>query len=75
MRLSNLPDNVTNKDIEDQSADACELCNGETFITGIDRASGEIKCVECDHCDGSGIEPKRFHDQEREDSAFNGDDA
>ena len=61
MRLSNLPDDVTDRMIEGQSADACEKCSGKGYIQAPFKPHQMfLKVIECEHCNGSGVEPKRF---------------
>lgn len=57
MRLSNMPDGVTDKMIEDQSAECCIECEGTGEIESDDIDDG---IIECPNCNGSGVEPKRF---------------
>ena len=60
MRLSNLPDDVTDRMIEDQSAEVCVRCEGEGVIETCSSNPDDESKEQCLHCNGSGVEPKRF---------------
>lgn len=52
----NLPDNVTDKMIDDHfGADPCPECNGDGEINcGCPRCNG-VDCIDCPVCDGTGV--------------------